>query len=124
MATKKILRSKKSARQTYATVRTAPAALTLNPQWSSERMARLDGRQVKCTTYDPGEVWIHDLDDLPPPVRRRLASARFNICPTCVDMDVGRNGPRTVERYFAVIAAIERVLEAAERRFNMERGIP
>jgi hypothetical protein len=55
--------------------------------WNSRRMAVLDGRQVRCTTFDEGSVWIHRLDSLPPPVRRRLANSRFNICPTCVYID-------------------------------------
>jgi hypothetical protein len=93
-------------------------SIKLNPIWSSKRMAALDGRQVRCTTFDEGSVWIHGLDELPPPVRRRLANSRFNICPTCVGMDVARNGPPTLKLYFAVIEAIERVLDQGERRFN------
>ena len=93
-------------------------AIKLNPVWSSKRMAVLDGRQVRCTTFDEGSVWIHGLDKLPPPVRRRLANSRFNICPTCVAMDTRRNGAPTLKLYFAVIEAIERTLERAERRFN------
>jgi hypothetical protein len=90
--------------------------IKLNPVWSSKRMAALDGRQVRCTTFDEGSVWIHGLDELPPLVRRRLANSRFNICPTCVGMDVARNGPPTLKLYFAVIEAIERVLDQGERR--------
>ncbi len=82
-------------------------------------MARLDGRQVKCCTYDPGEVWIHTLDNLPSLVRRHLADARYNICPTCVDIDTRNNGAPTLKLYFAVIEAIERVLDQAEKRFNV-----
>src|SRR5215831_2200155 len=93
-------------------------AIKLNPVWSSKRMAVLDGRQVRCTTFDEGSVWIHGLDKLPPLVRRRLANSRFNICPTCVAMDTRRNGKPTLKLYFAVIAAIECVLDQAERRFN------
>jgi hypothetical protein len=82
-------------------------------------MAVLDGRQVRCTTFDEGSVWIHGLDELPLPVRRRLANSRFNICPTCVDMDTRRNGKPTLKLYFAVIEAIERVLDQGERRFSL-----
>ena len=92
--------------------------LRLNPVWSSRRMAVLDGRQVRCTTFDEGSVWIHALDELPPPARRRLANSRFNICPTCVAMDTRRNGSPTLALYFAVIEAIERALDRAEQRFN------
>ena len=81
-------------------------------------MAILDGRQVRCTTFDEGSRWIHGLDELPPAVRRRLANSRFNICPTCVAMDTRRNGKPSLAIYFAVIEAIERTLERAERRFN------
>jgi len=84
-------------------------------------MAVLDGRQVRCTTFDEGSVWIHELDELPPSVRRRLANSRFNICPTCVDMDTRRNGRPTIRLYFAVIEAIECTLDRAERRFNDDR---
>jgi hypothetical protein len=38
-------------------------------------------------TFDDGYVWVHSLDDLPPLVRRRLADARFNICPTCIAIE-------------------------------------
>jgi hypothetical protein len=93
-------------------------SIKLNPIWGSKRMAKLDGRQVRCTTFDEGSVWIHGLDELPPPVRRRLANSRFNICPACVDIDTRRNGAPTLARYFAVVEAIERVLDQAERRFN------
>ena len=90
--------------------------LKLNPQWGSRRMAQLDGRQVKCCTYDRGERWISALDNLPLLVRRRLADARYNICPTCMSIDTRNNGAPTLKLYFAVIEAIERVLEQAERR--------
>jgi hypothetical protein len=83
-------------------------------------MAVLDGRQVRCTTFDEGSVWLHGLDKLPFPVRRRLANSRFNICPTCVDMDTRRNGAPTIKLYFTVIEAIERVLDQGERR-ELER---
>ena len=98
----------------------APAApsIKLNPVWGKRRMAVLDGRQVRCMTFDEGSVWIHRLDELPPLVRRRLADARFNICPTCVDIEVRNNGVPTLKLYFTVIEAIERVLDQAERRWN------
>src|SRR5262249_60695494 len=75
-----------------------------------------------CCTYDRGELWIHALDDLPLLVRRRLADAHYNICPTCVAIDTCNNGVPTLKLYFAVIEAIERVLDQAERRFNDEAG--
>ena len=110
-------RKNRSSKRTPVRAPTAPP-IRLNPQWGSRRMARLDGRQVKCCTYDPGEVWIHTLDNLPSLVRRRLADARYNICPTCVDIDTRNNGAPTLTLYFAVIAAIERTLDRAEQRFN------
>jgi hypothetical protein len=70
------------------------------------------------TTFDESSVWIHELDSLPPPVRRRLANSRFNICPTCVDIDTRSNGTPSLKLYFAVIDAIERTLDRAERRYN------
>jgi hypothetical protein len=81
-------------------------------------MAVLDGRQVRCMTFDEGRIWIHEIDNLPPSVRRRLANARFNICPTCVDIETRNNGTPSLGLYFAVIAAIERTLDRAEKRFN------
>jgi hypothetical protein len=69
-------------------------------------------------TFDDGYVWVHSLDDLPPLVRRRLADARFNICPTCVDVVTRANGTPNLSLYFAVIDAIERTLDRAEQRFN------
>src|SRR5262245_23247676 len=92
-------------------------AIKLNPIWNSKRMAALDGRQVRCTTFDDGCVWIHELDNLPPSVRRRLANSRFNICPTCVDIDTRRNRLPTLKLYFAVNEAIERTLDRAEQRY-------
>jgi hypothetical protein len=94
------------------------SGIKLNPEWSSKRMALLDGRQVKCCTYDPGDVWIHDLDVLPRLVRRRLADARYNVCPTCLSIDVHNNGPPTLSLFFRVLEAIERTLDQAEQRFN------
>ena len=96
-------------------------AIKLHPIWGSKRMATLDGRQVRCTTFDEGYVWIHGLDGIPLPVRRRLANSRFNICPTCVGIDTRSNGASTLKLYFAVIEAIERTLDRAERRFNDDR---
>ena len=93
-------------------------AIKLNPIWSSRRMVALDGRQVRCTTFDEGSVWIHALDELPPPVRRRLANSRFNICPTCVDIDTRSNGAPSLRLYFSVIAEIEHTLDRAEQRYN------
>ena len=94
--------------------------IKLDPLWGSKRMAVLDGRQVRCLTFDEGSVWIHELDNLPPPVRRRLANSRFNICPTCVDIDTRNNGAPTLKLYFAVIEAIERALDRAEQRYNCD----
>jgi hypothetical protein len=37
-------------------------------------------------------------------------------------MDTRRNGVPTIKLYFTVIAAIERVLDQAERRFNDDDG--
>jgi len=94
--------------------------IKLNPIWGSKRMAALDDRQVRCTTFDEGSVWIHRLDSLPRPVRRRLANSRFNICPTCVAIDARRNGTPNLKLYFAVIDAIERTLDRAEQRYNRD----
>ena len=112
-----VRRKNRSSNRTPVRTPAAPP-IKLNPQWGSSRMARLDGRQVKCCTYDPGAVWIHTIDNLPPLVRRRLADARFNICPTCVDIDTRSNGTPSLKLYFAVIDAIERTLDRAEQRYD------
>jgi hypothetical protein len=43
--------------------------IKLQPVWSSRRMAVLDGRQVRCMTFDEGYVWVHEIDELPRLVR-------------------------------------------------------
>lgn len=75
-------------------------------------------------TGDQGSEWIHGLDKLPPPVRRRLAGGVYNICPTCVDMEApaeaaarGLRWP-TVAIYFDVIEAIERKLDPGARELR------
>src|SRR5262249_5027384 len=93
----------------------------INPRWSPNMMRRRgsthEAQQVRCLTGDQGSEWIHGLDDLPPPVRRRLAAGVHNICPTCVDMEArseaaarGLRRP-TIGVYFEVISAIERKLD-------------
>jgi hypothetical protein len=92
--------------------------IRLDPHWSPGMMRRSaqEAQQVWCLTGDQGSEWIHGLDDLPAPVRRRLAESVFNICPTCVDGEArsaaGARGLRrpTLGLYFEVIAAIERAL--------------
>jgi hypothetical protein len=75
-----------------------------------------EGRQVKCLTADEGHVWIHYYDNLPSPVRRRLANGPYNICPACMQGEAhrlaaarGRRRPATAD-YFNTIEAIERKL--------------
>ena len=92
----------------------------IDPRWSPTMMRRpgssQEAQQVRCLTGDEGSEWIHGLDTLPPPVRRRLADSVFNICPTCVQMEANaearRRGLRrpTIAVYFDVIAAIEKKL--------------
>ena len=93
-------------------------SIKLSPIWASRQMAALDGRQVRCMEFDEGCIWISALDDLPLLVRRRLADARHNICPTCLAIETGNNGVPTLKLYFAVIDAIERTLDRAEQRYN------
>jgi hypothetical protein len=76
-----------------------------------------EAQQVRCLTGDQGSEWVHGLDHLPAPVRRRLAQSVHNICPTCVHMETraqpaarGRGRP-SVSLYLEVIAAIERRLD-------------
>src|SRR5262249_15903654 len=92
----------------------------IDPRWSPNMMRRRgsthEAQQVRCLTGDQGSKWIHGLDDLPPPVRRRLAKSVHNICPTCAHMEAceeaaarGLRRP-SISIYFAVIEAIERKL--------------
>jgi hypothetical protein len=95
----------------------------VDPRWSSTMMRRSsqEAQQVRCLTGDQGSEWIHGNDELPAPVRRRLAESVYNICPTCVDMEArseaaARGLPRpTIAVYFDVIEAIERKLEQPVR---------
>ena len=97
----------------------------IDPRWSANMMWRPgsthEAQQVRCLTGDQGSEWIHGLDDLPSPVRRRLATSAHNICPTCVDMEArseaaarGLRRP-TIGVYNDVITAIERKLEQPVR---------
>jgi hypothetical protein len=85
-----------------------------------ERRAAREDRQVKCLIASGGHLWMRGYyDKLPPPVRRRLADSRHNICPACMEEEAEAaarfRGLRcsTVAIYLAVIAAIERRLDAA-----------
>jgi hypothetical protein len=93
----------------------------INPKWGPNMMRRSTqaAQQVYCTTGDQGSEWIHGLDKLPLPVRRRLCDSRHNICPTCVEMDArsearahGLRRP-TITVFNDVIAAIERRLDGS-----------
>jgi hypothetical protein len=92
----------------------------IDPRWGPNMMRRPgsthEAQQVRCLTGDQGSEWIHGLDNLPSPVRRRLTQSVHNICPTCVHMEAcaqpavrGHKRP-TISTYLAVIAAIERKL--------------
>jgi hypothetical protein len=113
--------AKRKNRRLKRTPVLAPALppVKLDPVWGSKRMTVLDGRQVRCLTFDEGSVWIHGLDELPLLVRRRLADAHHNICPTCVNIETRNNGTPSLKLYFAVIEAIERTLDRAEQRYNL-----
>jgi len=91
----------------------------IDPRWSPNMMRRSghEAQQVRCLTGDELAAWVHGLDNLPSPVRRRLAGSVHNICPTCVGMEAhsaaaarGLRRP-TVGVYFNVIEAIERRLD-------------
>jgi hypothetical protein len=45
--------------------------------------------QTFCLIATGGHLWMEDyFDDLPVPVRRRLRSSPFNICPACLQTEV------------------------------------
>ena len=88
----------------------------ISSAWTPKLAQRtyLEARQVKCLTLDEGHVWMRSYDDLPPPVRRRLAESVHNICPACLRGEasrVARRGRPSVSIYFTVIEAIERKLD-------------
>jgi len=93
----------------------------IDSRWGANMMRQSgstqEAQQVRCLTGDQGSEWIDGLDDLPPPVRRRLAESVHNICPTCVaaeaDLEALPRGLRrpTIAIYFDVIEAIERRLD-------------
>src|SRR5262245_53092272 len=114
-------KNRQSKRSNVRTPITPP--IKLDPVWTSKRMAVLDGRQVRCMTFDEGYVWVGEIDNLPPLVRRRLADACFNICPTCVRIETCNNGTPTLKLYFAVIEAIERTLDRAEQHYNQSADL-
>src|SRR5262249_56176570 len=64
-------------------VRTSTPSIKLNPVWGSRKMTVLDGRQVRCMTFDEGSVWLQGLGEIPLLVRRRVADARETLCLTC-----------------------------------------
>jgi hypothetical protein len=92
----------------------------IDPRWGPNMMQRsgLEAQQVRCLTGDAGAEWVHGLDELPSPVRRRLAESRHNVCPVCIDneahSEATRRGLRrpTITVYFDVITMIERKLDS------------
>jgi hypothetical protein len=83
--------------------------------WSPdmEQRADLEGRQVKCLIASEGHEWMKNyFDRLPRPIRHRLASSRYNICPACMTEEAERRerDPSTTT-YLAVIEEIERLLD-------------
>jgi hypothetical protein len=84
-----------------------------------EQRADVDGRQVKCLISDAGHIWIHCYDNLPPPVRRRLAGSVFNICPACLQGEAQKAATAqrlrhpTVGIYLTLIERIEKQLGGA-----------
>jgi hypothetical protein len=97
----------------------------IDPRWGPNMMRRRgsthEAQQVRCLTGDQGSEWIHGLNDLPAPVRRRLAGSAHNICPTCVEMEAASEATArslrrpTVSVFNAVITAIEKKLDEPER---------
>jgi hypothetical protein len=90
----------------------------ISPEWRPGMELECDdrrGQQVFCATHDPGLQWIDAYDDLPPPVRSRLAHSRYNLCPTCIEMEAKgatKRRPPPVSVYLAVISAVEAAIAA------------
>jgi hypothetical protein len=95
----------------------------IDPRWGPNMMRRSghEAQQVRCLTGDQGSEWIHGLNDLPAPVRRRLAGSVHNICPTCVAAEAATEAAArglrrpTISIFDAVITAIENKLDEPER---------
>jgi hypothetical protein len=87
-----------------------------------QRVADMEGRQVKCLTADAGHVWMPHYDRLPAQVRARLAGSVHNICPACMDIaahELARKRKQhrpSIATYFTTIEAIERQLESEQMK--------
>jgi hypothetical protein len=88
---------------------------TRRTTWSpsmERRAAAEDAKQVKCLTQDAGHVWMHYHDQLPTPVRRRLAASHHNVCAACLTIEAERREPRpSVATFICVLVEIERQLD-------------
>jgi hypothetical protein len=81
-------------------------------KWANAKGRTLEGEQVKCLTSSEGHVWIAAYDYMSPRVRARLAYSPFNICPTCLRIEVGANA--TDADYFRCIQVIEGKLRSSD----------
>jgi hypothetical protein len=83
--------------------------------WSpamAQRVRGEDAKQVSCLTQDAGHVWMHYHDQLPAPIRRRLAVSHHNVCAACLTIEAERREPRpSVATFIRVLIEIERQLD-------------
>ena len=66
-----------------------------------------DRYQGICLVSEEGWRNMNTFDNLPPPVRRRLARSPFNLCPMCVMQHVVVQGREDVMTAIAVIHQFE-----------------
>lgn len=88
---------------------------TVPKAWSStmKQGAREDAKQIKCLIADAGHVWMHYFDELPSPVRHRLAQSRHNVCTACLTLEAERQERRpSVATFLVTLAQIERALDS------------
>jgi hypothetical protein len=92
---------------------------TMQRGWSptmAQRVRGEDAKQIACLTQDAGHVWMHYHDQLPAPVRRRLAASHHNVCAACLTIEAERREPKpSVATFIRVLVEIERQLDAPSK---------
>jgi hypothetical protein len=83
--------------------------------WSpvmAQRASGEDAKQIACLTADAGHMWMRYHDQLPAPIRHRLAASRHNICAACLTIEAERRKrPPSVATFICVLVEIERQLD-------------
>jgi hypothetical protein len=87
--------------------------LKISCKWGPDMMRQSghEAQQVRCLSGDQGSEWIHGLDGLPAPIRRRLCESRHNICPTCLHIEAARNTRKGRRPALVTYSAVLRLIE-------------